>query len=74
MLAKFGFCLMLRQNVSDKKCSDRQWEFFLKQQNSSSSDTELRYHFMVKERLSSFALSEDTHLMDEDQMVEYQSS
>ena len=73
LLAQPDFCLM-RQNVSDERCSNRQWEVFLKQEDLSSycGDAEHRYHFVVKEKLSS-VLSNVNHLTDKDQVVEYQS-
>ena len=76
MLAQFGFCLMLRQNISDKLCSDRQLQFLSKQQILGSNNAEPRHHFMVKERVRLYSLSEENHHTDglRDQMMEYQSS
>lgn len=69
LLAQSGLCLM-RQNVSNKKCSEKHLEIFT---NKSSGD-QLQYHLIVKEKLTSVpALSGEYHLTDKDQMVEYQS-
>ena len=68
LLAQSGFCLM-RQNISNKKCSEKHLEIFT---NKSNGDL---YHLIVKEKLTSvevLALGE-YHLTDKDQMVEYQS-
>ena len=58
----------MRQNVSNKKCSEKYLEIFT---NKSSGDL---YHLIVKEKLTSVpALSGEYQLPDKDQMVEYQS-
>ena len=67
----------MRQNVSTKKCSNGELELFSKQY-LSSNDTQGGYHLTVKEKLSSIASStiiidNNNYLIDEDQMIEYQS-
>ena len=66
LLAQPDFCFT-RQNVSNKKCSER--EIFT---NLSRSDS---YYLIVKEKSTSVAAlsGEYYFLADEDKMVEYQS-